>query len=190
MSPQPVSPFRHRPRDAFGALAWLRQQSFVQSDSVFLMGWSHGGVTVLGSLRTIKDDPLRARAGGDFRAAVALYPGCDVQLRNGWSTHTPLLILSGADDDWTPAMPCRQLAERTSSGGQPDAYVEYPGAHHGFDVPAGQLRQRTDVPGAQRNGKGSVTIGHDPAAREDVIRRVPEFLAKNGGAPVPTGGPH
>lgn len=184
-SPQPVSAFRHRPRDAFGALAWLQQQNYVQRDRVFLMGWSHGGVTVLATLRIIKDETLRARAGGDFRAAVALYPGCGVQLRSRWRTRTPLLILSGGEDDWTPAAPCRELAERSRGDGQPVTYVEYPGAHHGFDGPAGQLRQRTDVPGAQRNGKGSVTVGTDPAAREDVIRRVPRFLAENGGVFMP-----
>ena len=180
---QAVSPTRHRPRDALGALAWLRAQPYVRGDRVFLMGWSNGAVATLATLRADNFQPLRQRAGGDFRAAVALYPGCVTQMKTKWTTRTPLLILSGAEDDWTPAEPCQELAKRSHGNGEPVEFHAYPGAYHGFDAPGDKPANRADVPRAVANGKGYVTIAPDPAARADVIVRVPRFFARHGGIP-------
>src|SRR6185295_15043953 len=38
-----ILPGRHRVADAYGALAWLQKQPFVQPGAIALMGWSHGG---------------------------------------------------------------------------------------------------------------------------------------------------
>jgi dienelactone hydrolase len=84
----------------------------------------------------------------------------------------PVLLLVGEADDWTPAPPCAELAARTG-----DALLElrlYPGAHHDFDAPDMKLRVRSGV-GA--TASGTATLGTDPAAREDALRRVPAFLA-------------
>jgi len=180
-----VSPTRDRPRDALGALAWLRAQPFVKKDTVFLMGWSNGAIATLATLRADNFQPQRQRAGGDFRAAVALYPGCVTQVKSKWITRTPLLILSGAEDDWTPAEPCRELAKRSQGNGEPVEFHAYPGAYHGFDAPPHKPLLRADVPAAKTNGKGHVTIADDPAAREDAYARVPRFFARHGGIPLP-----
>jgi len=51
----------------------------------------------------------------------------------------------------------------------------YPGAHHGFDWPNLPREERP----AYRMRSGVVPIiGTDPAARQDALRRVPEFLAR------------
>ena len=180
-SPQLVSAVRHRPRDAYGALAWLRAQPYVQGDRVFLMGWSNGASATLATLRADNFKDQRERSGGDFRAAVALYPGCIAQVKSGWSTKTPLLVMIGEADDWTPAEPCHELEQRTKRTAQPVEFVFYPGAYHGFDAPDHKPVTRKDVPRAQANGKGVVTIAADPPAREDAIKRLPEFFARNGG---------
>jgi dienelactone hydrolase len=177
-----VSPHRHRPRDAFGALAWLRGQPYVRGDRVFLMGWSNGGSATLAALRADNFRDLRRRAGGDFRAAVALYPGCTTQVKTKWATRTPLLILIGDADDWTPAEPCRALAALSRGSGEPLELVLYPGAFHGFDAPDHKPVERADVPRARSNDKGHVTIAADPAARADAFARVPRFFAAHGGA--------
>ena len=39
----PVWPGRHRVRDAYAALEYLRAQPFVATDRIGVMGWSHGG---------------------------------------------------------------------------------------------------------------------------------------------------
>lgn len=177
--PQPVTPFRQRPRDAHGALAWLAAQPNVRADRVFLMGWSHGGSTVLTSLDTGRRATPRASGNLAFRAAIAFYPGClSPSRRPDWTTAAPLLILIGELDDWTPPAPCETLAARARAAGQPVELVTYPGAYHGFDAVQGQLRQRTDV-GAKPGG--SVTLGPNPAAREDARRRVTAFLLQHLG---------
>jgi dienelactone hydrolase len=176
-----VSPHRHRPRDAYGALAWLGRQTYVQRDRVFLIGWSNGGSATLAAIRADNFQDLRRRAGGDFRAAVALYPGCVTQVKTGWGTRTPLLILIGDADDWTPAAPCRELAALSRGAGEPLELVLYPGAFHGFDAPDHRPVERADVPRAKSNDKGRVTIAADPAARADAFARVPRFLARHGG---------
>jgi dienelactone hydrolase len=63
-----------RPRDAYGALAWLRAQPFVVPDRVAVLGWSNGAGTVMRSIVANSDArPANLRHGG-FRAAVAFYP--------------------------------------------------------------------------------------------------------------------
>lgn len=180
-----VSPTNHRPRDALGALAWLRAQPYVWGDRVFLIGWSNGAISALAALRSDNFQHLRRRAGGDFNAAVALYPGCITQLTSNWATRTPLLILAGAEDDWTPAEPCREMAERSRRNGEPVEFHLYPGAYHGFDVPGDKPVTRADVPRAASNDKGHVTIAPDPAARADALVRIPRFLARHGGIAPP-----
>ena len=171
---QPHSrPGVERARDAYGALAWLQAQPFVDPARIGLMGWSHGGSTTLWTVR----DGARARPAGlrhDFAAAVAFYPGCAGPLawRAGWTTHIPLLVLIGDADDWTPAPPCVALAESAIARGVPLELVLYAGAHHGFDAPGQPLRV---LPGL-RTASGTATIGTDPAARADAIHRVSQWF--------------
>jgi dienelactone hydrolase len=85
-----------------------------------------------------------------------------------------VLLLVGEADDWTPAAPCAALAERT--GPLLDVQT-YPGAYHDFDTPDMKVRVRK---GVGTTPSGTATIGTDPAAREDALARVPEFLSRFG----------
>jgi dienelactone hydrolase len=161
-----------RARDAYAALAYLQSRPDIRADAIALMGWSNGGGTVLWSLS--RDS--RARPAGlrhDFAAGIAFYPGCRTlsQRREAWRPVAPVLLLVGEADDWTPAPPCAELAARTGDGLE---LRLYPGAHHDFDAPDMKLRVRSGV-GA--TASGTATLGTDPAAREDALRRVPAFLA-------------
>jgi dienelactone hydrolase len=172
---RPVRALRERPRDAYGALLHLQGLAFVRPDRVGLLGWSNGGTTVL---RTVADDsPARPPAlpAGDFRAAVAFYPGCGGH-GDDWRTRAPLLVLVGGRDDWTPAEPCRALERQTRGAAAPVEVVVYPEAHHGFDAPASPVRVRTGLAGPPG---GRATIGTDPAARADSLARVSAFLRRH-----------
>lgn len=92
------------------------------------MGGSHGGSTTLATMAQPGSKP-------GFAAAVALYPGCNARFgewRPGTSgvyrPQAPLLILVGEKDDWTPAAPCVELAERSRAAGLPVRTKVYPGA--------------------------------------------------------------
>ena len=178
-----VSPAR-RVRDAYAALAYLRTLSYVDGARVGLMGGSHGGSTTLTSMIVPESDSdllARERRAG-FAAAVALYPGC-VASRRTWSSAgayrpvAPLLILIGEKDDWTPAEPCRRLAEAAQQAGYPLTVKIYPGAYHSFDSHAPVRYVAARVNANAPGGRGATT-GGDPAAWADSIREVTAFFGR------------
>ncbi len=87
----------------------------------------------------------------------------------------PTLILIGAEDDWTPAQACRELAAQPREGGAPLDLTVYPGTYHGFDNP--------------KLTRGARIFGHfleynEPAAT-DAWAKVLTFLAATLGRPTP-----
>ncbi|MCY1059028.1 dienelactone hydrolase family protein [Nannocystis sp. SCPEA4] len=171
--PRPVTVGR-RTRDAEGAAAWLARQPFVDPGRLALLGWSHGGTSVLST--TGKDQPR----GAVVRAAVAFYPGCRRFLADpNWRPQIPLTILIGSDDDWTPAEPCRQLAQRFP---RMIDLVEFPGAVHGFDAPAQRVHRLTDL-AYTASGTGTAYVGTEPQARKEAIKAVKLQLDRAFGRP-------
>jgi dienelactone hydrolase len=166
-----VSPQDARPRDAYGALRYLSALSYVRVDRVAVMGWSHGGGTVL---YTVSPGQDAQPAGLRFRAAVALYPGWYRAGAHafGWTPSVPLLVLLGEKDDWTPSPSCYDLMERARAHGGAVELELYPDAHHGFDSPAPpRALSHVRLPGG-----ASPTAGGNPAARTAAYARVLEFL--------------
>lgn len=162
--------------DTYAALAWLRSRADVDARRIALLGWSHGGGVTLDAIRR---KPAALAEG--FSAAVSFYPGCTTRNKKAASfkPYAPLLLLIGEADDWTPAAPCKALAETARTNGAPMQIVTYPGAYHDFDNPGiKRVRLRTDVPNGVNPGQG-VHTGPDPEAREDAKRRVIEFFANS-----------
>ncbi|MEZ5843833.1 MAG: dienelactone hydrolase family protein [Hyphomicrobiaceae bacterium] len=166
---RPIRPGR-RARDAAAAADWLAAQSFVDPARLALVGWSHGGSTVLWTVRA--GGPSAA---GRFKVAIAFYPGCRVPARRAaegrFTLASPVSILIGDADNWTPPDHCRDLARR-------DATVDlviYPGAVHGFDSPSSPRRTRRDTGYAGARG---VEVGTDPEARAAAIELVTAKLAR------------
>jgi dienelactone hydrolase len=176
----------HRVRDAYAALAYARRLPEVDGARVGVMGGSHGGSTVLATMIAPSRDrgPIAADARGGFAAAVALYPACAIPgLRTAGGVYepaAPLLILIGDKDDWTPAEPCRQLADAARKAGQPVAIKIYPGAHHSFDSPYPVRYVPTRINMNSPTGRGATT-GGDPQAWADSIREVVEFFGSHLG---------
>jgi dienelactone hydrolase len=170
---RPVQPSRERTADAFGALAWLGSLPFVQPDRIGLLGWSHGGSTVLSTVDAT-GGPRAAGLRDAFRTAVAFYPGCTTSLRDpGWRPRVSLHILIGRSDDWTPAAPCVALGERARSLGDSMEVVVFEGAYHSFDAPGIALRVRH---GIATTRSGTATVGTNEEARRSAIERVERIL--------------
>ena len=168
--------YRKRPRDAYGALWYLQAQPFVRGDRIGLIGWSQGGGVALFAIGAQSPDRPASLPQGDFRAAVAFYPGaCDVSRHPpDWTSAIPLLVLQGAEDVWTPMAPCKTFLDGAIARGARIEMQVYPGAYHAFDAPNLPRRELPDY----RTRAGVVPIiGTDEAARADALARVPAFLA-------------
>lgn len=164
-----------RRRDALGALKWLAARPEVDPRRLGLLGWSNGGSTVLASTNRRQGEVAAAGVVPAFGAAF--YPGCQADLARGYEPTAPLLLLVGAEDDWTPAEPCRQLAR--TAGVQIETYA---GAYHGFDG-SGPVRLRADVPNGVHSGQG-VHVGGDPAARTAALERLDDFVRERFALPA------
>jgi dienelactone hydrolase len=176
--------------DVQGAMQWLEAQPWVDKKRLFLLGWSHGGSTVLSTLDRHVAPPAAGTTDpvgwptelATFKAAIAYYPGCGPASQNSdYRLDTPLLLMIGEDDDWTPARSCerfyRNQTESLQKRGLETERFQlklYSGAHHGFDS-SFPVRHRRDVPNGTHRGQG-VTAGGHPPSREDAFTRLDAFL--------------
>jgi dienelactone hydrolase len=151
-----------RAEHALLARELLVRRGLAAVDNVGLLGFSHGGSTVLHL--SLGDFPPNYR--GDrtpFRAAVAFYPHCGTLAGTG-RVLTPTLLLLGSADNWTLASSCQRLATEHPEESDVRAIV-YQGATHAWDVLGGT---RTLFNGA--------ILAFDPVATEASIRAAGEFL--------------
>jgi dienelactone hydrolase len=157
--------------DVIGALQWLANQEGIDRQRLGVLGWSHGGQTVLAVASATNGDMQKASV--QPAALVAFYPGCTAANKElGNTLSAPLLVMSGALDNWTPAAPCRHMVERLQSAGQAARYVEYPDSYHAFDS-ASPVRERDNV-GGTRSGKAM--LGANAAARDASAQEMMQFL--------------
>jgi dienelactone hydrolase len=136
-----VLPGSQRAADVLVALEFARQQPAVDPDRLFVMGYSHGGWTVLEALANgdalppkLSDSPGNHLAG--VVGVIAWYPYCGIgaEYTRGWSSDVPVLILLAADDQTTAPEPCIDIANEHSQRGLPVQWRVYPGVDHGFDL--------------------------------------------------------
>jgi dienelactone hydrolase len=117
----------YRTFDAFNTLRFLKQQKYVDSKNIFLIGQSNGGsvaylVSKGGREQGFPDDLT-------YNAIVAFYPWCSEYL---YKISSPLLILSGEKDEWTPVRRC--LAQKDIVKGKEYRIVVFPDVYHSFDL--------------------------------------------------------
>jgi dienelactone hydrolase len=187
-----------RARDAYGALAALRQLPYVDGKRIGIMGGSHGGMTTLATMVTSgrENDPLSGPKSKGFVAGIALYPNCGLWYGE-WRTvrqnkdfgpvvsHSgvykpigPVLVLSGEKDDWTPAEECRQMVEESRKDSLPLEIIIYPGAYHSFDSNSPVVYNPNRSAISSPTGKGATT-GGNAAAWADAKKQVASFFARH-----------
>lgn len=162
----------HRRDDVLRLATWLMTRDDVDPQRIAVVGWSHGAMTALEVMnRSLWPSQPPA-------AIVTYYPSC-----GGWKRRpmvepaAPVLMLLGEADDWTPAAPCKDLAERFQSTHPGVVSVHsYADGHHGFDSRS-PVRFRSGIPaGADKRG---VHVGGNPAARAASLAQLDQFLARH-----------
>jgi dienelactone hydrolase len=155
-----------RRSDAYGALAFLARQTFVDPQRVAAVGFSQGGwVTLLVAEANALELFVRS-SNLRFRAVVAFYPLCKAVVGR---LVIPTLILIGALDQWTPAADCAEKIDSWRTDGVPIEQVVYPSAHHSFYYPELQ-------PGRTRFGHW---LEYNEEAATDATRRMQAFLKRH-----------
>ena len=140
----------YRLKDITDAISYFKTRKDIDTKNIFVMGQSNGGSVA-----------IRAAQRLGIAAAVAYYPWCGA-LR-GKSSSSPLLILSGAKDDWTPPERCRQFHNPSGN----ITTVVYPNAVHSFDL---------NIPVQKYIG---YLVGGDKKATTDSRRRMVKFFKKH-----------
>lgn len=144
---------RYRKDDALDALKYLQSLAFVDGDNVFQMGQSNGGSV---SIRLAQlDEPA-------FRASAAYYPWCGTFNRLGSEAKltSPLIVLAGASDHWTPPGDCQSV----QSSGAEYKVIVYRGAVHSFDLEISRQKYQGHL------------VGYDPEAAVDSRQQMVAFF--------------
>ncbi len=146
-------------RFAYAALGWLATQSNVIPDRLGVVGFSMGGMAILGLIDPISPHPPPP----GLKVAVAYYPSCESRAPD---VSVPLEILDGDADDWNPAPPCRRLAQAATDAGRTVQIITYPGATHAFNQPSDHTRTYLGH-----------TLRYDADADRDAASKTEAFLA-------------
>ena len=117
--------------DAYSALNILKKNKKI--NNVGYLGWSQGGVgPILSHFEFVNEiAPTNYR----FQAAAAIYPYCGFTFPDNFKTTTPLLMITGADDDLTPEAACRNIYSKFFRDDEKISFISMKGARHGFDNP-------------------------------------------------------
>ncbi|MFG5860587.1 dienelactone hydrolase family protein [Metapseudomonas sp. CR1201] len=153
--------------DVYAALALARRNPAIDSERLALLGYSHGGWTILDALS------YDGSAGHGFpatgkgalagvRGVITYYPYCGfpAHLREGLGHSPPVLVFLGGKDHITDHQQC--LSTLGQLAGENLELVQYDNADHVFD-------QRSDL------------NTYQPGPARDAQRRALAFLGENLG---------
>jgi dienelactone hydrolase len=178
---------------ALAALSLLATHPAIDPRRIGVIGFSRGGSAAINSAF----EPIRRAVIGDdlrFAAHVALYPGCAVPFVSAHLDGSPLLMLLGGKDDYTPASFCLEYADRLRALRASITVAVYPNANHGFDstAPPHFRRRATALHNCQgeidlddgvftaQTGGGQIASGADAASE---LKRCTERGVTVGGDP-------
>jgi dienelactone hydrolase len=161
--------------DVLATKKWLLERKDVDPNKLVLWGWSHGGGTVLATITKRVGEALHPDT--KFAHAISFYPGCTNYMLSARvpKISSPLTLLIGESDDWTPAEPCKAWVKTLHAYKQPATITSFENAFHDFDNPGGKLRVRKDVPNGVKPGEG-VTTAPNPEAREAAKKEIDMLL--------------
>lgn len=104
--------------DAFSGLAMLRYHPLIDKNRVGMAGWSLGGGAAVYAALDAVNTALNPQGLSRFVAHLGVYPGNGLRTGNGhtWSP-SPVVMLCGTADDYTPVFQCDSCAARIKEQG-------------------------------------------------------------------------
>lgn len=165
----------YRTVDAFDAMQYLKTQTFVDANNIFLMGQSNGGSVAINVAKSKLSE-------SSFRAVVAYYPWCGAFTGRKVDLTSPLLVLGGALDDWVPPQACKNIV----STGKELRVTIYPEAVHSFDlkvVPQKYMGKlvgyNKDAAEASRASMLTFFNDHLKSTTKNIVKQAPAKLIQN-----------
>ena len=116
--------------DAYRALEILSDHPNIKKDKISITGWSLGGAVTFFSAWIPLKNAINKNL--QFASHLAFYPPCFFEPENLEFSDSPIHILIGELDDWTPSDPCNTLVDKLKNKINIDITV-YKDSHHGFD---------------------------------------------------------
>ena len=118
--------------DCFEALKILSNHPDIETNNIFIAGWSFGGSTAIYSAWEPIAEKL-APNGERFKAFLAFYPGAYMWPEEMRWSKQPILSLIGKDDDYTPSSLIEELSPAINEVGGNSSIILYEDSHHSFD---------------------------------------------------------
>ena len=116
--------------DAYKALEILSNHPRIDKKRISITGWSlGGGVTLFSAWLPLKNAINKNLS---FASHLAFYPPCFIDPENIEFSQSPIHILIGELDNWTPSQPCYELVEKLKNKANIDITI-YEDSHHSFD---------------------------------------------------------
>ena len=116
--------------DAYKALEVLSNHPRIYKNKISITGWSlGGGVTLFSAWLPLKNAINKNLS---FASHLAFYPPCFIDPENIEFSQSPIHILIGELDNWTPSQPCYELVEKLKNKANIDITI-YKDSHHSFD---------------------------------------------------------
>ena len=116
--------------DAYKALEVLSNHPKISKNKISITGWSlGGGVTLFSAWLPLKNAINKNLS---FASHLAFYPPCFIDPESIEFSQSPIHILIGELDNWTPSQPCYELVEKLKNNANIDITI-YEDSHHSFD---------------------------------------------------------
>lgn len=134
-----------RPTDAYAALGYVKRSKIINNNRIVLLGWSHGGSSVLSTIDTNSTTQYRSETARPFKAVISYYPGCGLNSAFGgistseYLPYTHVKILAAGLDPLNTGGYCDSRISRAQTLGASAgtnnsiAMTVYPNTHHSFD---------------------------------------------------------
>ena len=116
--------------DSYRAVETLQKHPNIKHNKIGITGWSLGGGVSLFSAW----EPLKQAINSSisFAAHLPIYPPCIVTPTYLDFGDSPIHILIGELDNWTPSEACSELVDKLKNQSNINITI-YPNAHHSFD---------------------------------------------------------